>query len=490
MRQDTNTLQSSQYNQAKTWQICCFALNNTATNLFMFLMMYVSYYATGIAGIGVVLISTILTAMRLFDGITDPIIGFLLDKTETKFGKFRPFMVMGNIILATMAGVLYHTTHLVPENMRVLYFIGVYSMYIIGYTFQTACTKAGQACLTNDPKQRPVFTMFDSIYNTLLSSGIAIYVSEYLVVKHDGFTQSLFNEFYLSTVIFSAICTVLACIAISSKDRKEFFGIGDNGIKVKFKDYWEVIKGNRGIQMLIVAASTDKLANSVSTNASVMVMLFGIIMGNYGLFGKMSSITMIPTFIIIVAGVQIARKFGQKRALVISTLLCIFFYSLLFLLLWLGDPTQISTSHMGFMTIAFLVLYSIGKGMSGVSGGIVIPMIADCADYETYLSGRYVPGMMGTLFSFIDKMISSVATTIIGFAVATIGYTSSLPAATDAYTSQIFWITMALFIGMPLLGWIASIIAMKFYPLDEAKMQEIQATLQELKNKNATEKVS
>lgn len=481
----TNVIsQDQQYNRAKTWQIGFFALNNTATNFFMFLMMYVSYYATGIAGIGVVVISTILTGMRMFDGITDPIIGYVMDKTETKFGKFRPFMISGNIILAIMAGILYHTTDLVPQNMRVLYFIGIYGIYIIGYTFQTACTKAGQACLTNDPGQRPTFTMFDSIYNTLLFSGLASYVSGYLVTKYGGFTQELFNEFYLFTIIASGICTILACIAIAPKDRKEFFGIGEKGTKVKFKDYWEVIKGNRGIQMLIVAASTDKLASSVSTNASVMIMLFGIIMGNYTLYGKMSNITMIPVFILIIIGVQIARKFGQKKALVVSTWLCMLVYTMLFLLLWLGDPTQISTSNIGFMTIAFLVLYSVGKGVAGVSGGIVIPMIADCADYETYLSGRYVPGMMGTLFSFIDKMISSLATTIIGLSVAAIGYTTAMPVATDTSTPQIFWLTMALFIGMPLLGWVASIIAMKFYPLDDVKMQEVQSKIREIKNED------
>ena len=55
------------YNRAKTWQIGLFALNNIATNFYMFLMMYVSYYATGAAGIAVVLISSLLTSMRMFD---------------------------------------------------------------------------------------------------------------------------------------------------------------------------------------------------------------------------------------------------------------------------------------------------------------------------------------------------------------------------------------------------------------------------------------
>jgi Na+/melibiose symporter-like transporter len=90
--------------------------------------------------------------------------------------------------------------------------------------------------------------------------------------------------------------------------------------------------------------------------------------------------------------------------------------------------------------------------------------------------------MMGTLFSFVDKLISSFASTIIAFAVASIGFATRMPDVTDVATPQLFWMTMFLFIGMPMLGWIASIIAMKFYPLDKEKMEEVQAHIQELKN--------
>ena len=133
------------------------------------------------------------------------------------------------------------------------------------------------------------------------------------------------------------------------------------------------------------------------------------------------------------------------------------------------------------MTVAFIAIYIVARGAVGVSGAFVIPMISDCADYETYLSGRFVPGMMGTLFSFVDKMISSFATTIIAFAVAAIGFTDRMPDVTDTSNPQMFWMTMFLFAGMPMLGWIASIIAMKFYPLDKKKMNEVQAHIKELK---------
>ena len=78
-------------NRARIWQIGLFSLNNTSTNLFLAMMGYVSYYANGIAGLSVVLISVILTGMRIFDGVTDPVIGYFIDKTNGKYGKFRPY---------------------------------------------------------------------------------------------------------------------------------------------------------------------------------------------------------------------------------------------------------------------------------------------------------------------------------------------------------------------------------------------------------------
>ncbi len=471
------------YNDCPTWRLALFALNNTATNLYMFAMNYISMYATGIAGLMVTVVGFILTSMRMFDGITDPIVGFLIDKTDGKFGKFRPYIVIGNIILGVMTFVIYKTVHLVPENFRLVYFVACYAVYIIGYTCQTACTKAGQACMTNNPAKRPKFGLFDSIYNSVLFTGMGILVSNYLVPKHGGFGSiSLYHELITMVIIASAILTTLAVIGIWTKDRTEFFGLGKKSEKVKFRDYWTVLKGNRALQMLIVAAATDKVASSVAQNASIGVMLFGIIIGDYALSGTIGSIVLIPTIIITMAGTKFAQKLGQKKALVTGTWVAMISYAALAALLILGEPTQIRLNNIGFMTIAFLGVYIIARGAMGVANAFVIPMISDCADYETYLSGRFVPGMMGTLFSFIDKMISSLATTIVALSVAAIGFTDRMPDVTDVYTTDILWVTMFLFIGLPILGWIASIIAMKFYPLDKKKMEEVQEHIKQLKN--------
>lgn len=472
--------------RAKVWQIGLFALNNTATNIFLFLMMYVSYYATGFVGLGTVLVSTIITGSRIFDGFTDPIIGLWIDKTNGRFGKFRPFMLTGYLVMSTVTLVMFSTTHLVPENFRVIYFITLYAIYIIGYTFQTAVTKAGQSVITTDPSQRPLFSTFDISFTALLSAGVPLYLSSYLVPQYGGFTNSvlLFREFVITVVIIAGILTICAIAGIWSSDRREYFGTGET-VKISLKDMYEIIKGNRPLKMLIIAASTDKLGFQVASNSVVMVMLFGIVIGDYSLYGTLAGIMMIPNVIIVLFGTRFASKFGTKKGYVASTWLSMIAFALIFLVLLLGDPTQIRLSSMNFITIAFIAFYVFGQGVRTLSGGLVIPLIPDVIDYETYRTGRYAPGVMGTIFSFVDKMVSSLSQTVIGLSLAMIGFKDVFPDINTPYTPALFGMTMFLFIGLLMAAWISSLIAMKFYDLDKDRMKEIQMELEQRRITNS-----
>lgn len=71
---------SNQYNTAKLWQISLFTLNNTSTNLHLFVLGFVTFYATGIAGLAVMVVSSLLMAARLIDGVIDPAMAILLIK--------------------------------------------------------------------------------------------------------------------------------------------------------------------------------------------------------------------------------------------------------------------------------------------------------------------------------------------------------------------------------------------------------------------------
>lgn len=150
--------------RAKGWEIALYAMNNMSTNLFGFSFMYVSYFLTGIVGVAVALAGMLSTTLRIWDGVTDPFIGFILDRTNGKFGKNRPFILIGQIIMFAGTTPIFLLLPNLPQAARLPLYIVFYMIYIMGYTCQCVVTKSGQSCLTNDPSQRPVFAAFDSIY--------------------------------------------------------------------------------------------------------------------------------------------------------------------------------------------------------------------------------------------------------------------------------------------------------------------------------------
>lgn len=477
--------------RAKTWEIALYALNNTSTNMYAFMFMYVAYFLTGFVGVTVVVAGTITTTMRMWDGVTDPFVGYIIDKTSTRFGKNRPFIVIGNIILFVFSGIIFNVVPILPTSARFIAYIVLYMAYIIGYTFQCVVTKSAQSCMTNDPKQRPVFSMFDATYNTLVFALFPVYVTGTLMPKYGGseaFTsQGFYVELWFMCAVISLVFACLAIFAIKRKDREEFYGTG-TAVKVNFKDYWEVLKNNRAIQMLVVSASSDKLTQSMMSSAVVMVMLFGVIVGDYNQYGLMSAVISIPSVVITLLSIRFfAVRLGQKKAMWYGSWIGIIGSFAMLALFLFGNPSTLDFSFTGgvtFFTVAFIAIRLFISSGSGVASNIVIPMTADCADYEVYRSGRYVPGLMGTLFSFVDKLISSLAGTFVALLVAAIGFKEANPTPDTPYSTAIFAVTMFCYIGCPVIGWLCNVIAMKFYPLTQEKMAEIQEKIAEIKAAN------
>ena len=455
------------------WRIGCFALNNTATNLYMFLMNYATYYLMGWVGVGMMVASSLTMMMRIWDGVTDPFVGFMVDKTNGKFGKNRPFMVIGNIILSVTSFIAFHVTHNLPQAARFPFYVVVLMVYYLGYTCQGVVTKAAQSCLTNDPKQRPLFASFDGVYNTVLFAGLAVLTAKIANSYKDfgGYASTqFFHTFWMMVAIVSGTFTLLAVIAISPKDRPEFFGTG-KPIKVGLKDYWDTLKNNRAIQMLVLSASTDKLGNTAKTSA-VQVALFACIAGSTLLQGNVTALPTIPTCILTFLCISaLATKFGQRKGMIIGSVGALIGNGALIALWLLGDPTTMTSNpetgalNWGYFLILYLVLTVVTGGFQNLAGNIVIPMTADCADYEVYRSGKYVPGLMGTLFSFVDKLVSSFAPMIAGAMFTACGFADHNPVMGDPVTMKLRIGTALCAYGVIMIGLVCNLIAMHFYPL-------------------------
>ena len=477
-------------NRAKPYQLVLFPLNNGATNVYYVLVLsYIATFGSKVLALSMIFASVMVTGMRLFDAVTDPIIGALMDRTNGKFGKFRPFMVIGNLIMAVSILVLYCLTPLIPDTMmwaRYAMFVALYAVWVIGYTFQTSCTRSGQTVLTNDPKQRPLFTIFNTV-GSLLGMGAMQFFAPILAKNYEGGYGSagFFRMLAPVGIVISILLTLLAVVGIWEKDQPKYFGIGgEKTEKLKVSEYVQIIKENKPMQRLMVAGAGCKLALSIATNTTVLCMLYGCMMGNYdGLYLPMMVLGYVFSVPFFLLTVRTSQKKGQKASLMryVSVALVCYVGVFVLLLLWKQDSAAFSLSLLGegglsinLYTVLFILLFGIGYGAYYATADMPIPMVADCSDYETYQSGKYIPGIMGTLFSLVDKLVSSLSATVVGVAVSFIGL-ESLPTQYDPYTPGMNVVVIVLFCVIPMVAWAATLIAMKGYSLTGEKMKEIQA---------------
>lgn len=468
----------SKYNNAKLWQIGFFSLNNCATNIAMFLMMQYSYFTQNVLGLAAAIIGLIATGTRIFDAVTDPLVGFLVDRTNGRFGKFRPYMLIGNIIIWASLIVIFNTPTDWSTNQKYIFTTIFYIVYILGYTCQTVVTKAGQAVLTNNPKQRPIFAGFDSVLTQMASALVPMLITTILAEKYsvgefvgEGgkslgmINPAMWKEAVLILAAISFVFTILAIIGISQKDRPEFFGQAGTQPKVKFRDYKDIVMHNRPIQMLIISAATDKLGQLLMSGT--MTYLFANMLLNSKLQGVFSSMLIVPLVIVSISGVFVSRKFGLKRTFLVGTWGSMIMLAIMFVVRPNPEAPAI-----------FLGLFLVQKCLASMGNSGIIPMIADCTDYESYRSGRFVPGMMGTMFSFIDKIISSFSAMIQGFALTLAGVGNVVIRPNEPVNDTFNMAIMICFCIVPILGHIATIISMKWYNLDKEEMAKIQTELE------------
>ena len=474
-------------NRAKMYQLALFPLNNGATNVYYVLILsYIATFGNNVLGIATVFASVMVTGMRVFDAITDPIIGALMDRTNGKFGKFRPFIVIGNAIMAVSVIILYMITPKIPADnqlLRYIAFVGLYAVWVIGYTFQTSVTRSGQTVLTNDPKQRPLFTIFNTV-GSMAGMGLMQFLAPIVRSNVADYSKAEFYAFLTPIgITVSIVLSILAIIGIWEKDNAKYFGLGAAQEKTKISEYVEIIKNNNPMQRLMVAGAGCKLALSIATNLTVLCMLYGCMMGNYdGLYLPMMVVgyaCSVPFFLLTV---RTSQKEGQKASLMKYVRIALICYVavLVLLVLWRqGNPAWNLSIYdangitINLYTILFIIFFGVGYGAYYSTADMPIPMVADCSDYETYRSGKYIPGIMGTLFSLVDKLVSSLSATVVGIAVSVIGL-ENLPTADTPYAPGMNWVVIVLFCIIPMVAWALTLFVMKGYELTGPRMKEIQ----------------
>lgn len=483
--------------RVEPWRIVGFSGVNLAVNLYMGLTMYMSYYLNGFVGMAVIFASSFSTVMRLWDGVTDPMVGFIVDKFGNRVGKTRACMTIGGILLFVNSFFMFRVTHYLPETgpARGIFFTVFALLFYIGYTFLNVSMHTGNVCLTNDPKQRPFLSVVGTILVRLSRALVQVYVAS-LVVKYGKMSSiGVFEDMWLLTAVAASICIAVAFVSIAPKDIPKFTMISKTKQNVKFGDYVKVLKKNRPLQMLIVSAATDKLAASCRISA-ISVVIFGIVIGNFQLNGGWSLYTTIFGLIMMTLGVgAIGGKLGLKKAMQAGSWGVIVFNTIIIVLFVLADPKTLNLpgfvngygeafTGFTFFTAALFLLSILGEGSQMICTSAIPPMIADINDYEASESGKYMPGMVATIYTFVDKVISAAAPTLVGVAFAWIGFREKLPDVNTPYSTALFVFGMFFYYGTSVIGSLCNVIAMKYYELTPKRMSEVREKLCELRKEN------
>lgn len=472
-------LDGVQYRRAKTWQIILYACNAFVGMSVYTLIGMASYSASIGYGISTAIVGVILTSTRILDAVTDPLLAFVYDKVNTRFGKLRILLVSGFVIEALALLAMFD--FMSSKGFGIVVFTLLYVVYVIGYTITNMTAQTIPAIMSNDPKQRPTIGVWTTAFNYVIPMVLSIVLNAVLLPLCGG----TYNQAFLSLaskvcVGMGAVGIILVCIGVSAFDKPESFaGLGKKKEPLKIRDMVDVMRHNRPLQCYIAAAASDKIAQQVASQSVIVTMLNGILIGNMGLSTILSAIGMFPSILFAVVGAKYAGKHGAQKGIVIWTRVGMAIAAVMVVFFAVIDPKQIAV--MGPIMILYVVLTFALNGAKMCVTTCNNSFMADIIDYELDRSGKYIPAVVTGTYSLIDKLVSSFSAIIATGAVALVGYTSTMPQPGDATTPAIFWLTMALYFGLPILGWICTLVAMRLCKLDKAEMVNVQKRIAEKK---------
>ena len=467
-----------QYRRAKIWQIILYACNALCGLTVYSLIGQASYAASIGFGISTLAVGGILTGTRILDAVTDPFLAFLYDRVNTKFGKLRILIMSGFLIEAIALLCMFDFCSSKGFGMGM--FIALYVLYVIGYTISNMTIQTIPAILSNDPKQRPTIGVWTTVFNYLVPMVFTI-VLNMVILKNAG---GVYNQTYLTnavriTVLLGLIGNILCCIGISAYDKPETF----KGLKkqehLKIKDMVDVLAHNKPLQAYIAAQASDKIAQTTAGQSIITTMLYGIMIGNMGLSTILTMVAMLPSIIFAIFGAKYAGKHGSRKATLVWSSACIVASAVMIVFFLIIDPKKIA--QVGVAMIAYVLLTLVLNGCKMCVTTAATSFMADVIDYELDRSGRYVPAVISGTYSLLDKLISSVGALIATGACAVIGYVTTVPQPTDPMTGGVVAVTLCVVYGLPILGWIISLIAMKGCKLTREEMVNVQKRIEDKK---------
>lgn len=403
---------------------------------------FLLFYYTDYVHVSAAVVGTIMLISRIFDGVTDLIMGVIVDRTKSKYGKCRPWILRMAIPFA-VAGVLLFT---VPEGLtdtaKIIYIFITYNLVSsVIYTAINVPYATLNSLITQNQYERSVLSIFRMLLatvGTLIITNLTLPLVQFFGENSSAWTKTFAVFGVLSVIVFLITFTGTKERVLPAQNTNQEKIPFVKGIGLLFRNkYW-----------IMITLTLVLIFINYSLNGGAAVYYAKVILHNENLVGPMNMVSSIVQIVVMFFTAFIIKRIGKRNMLIIGAII----YGIGF-----GMFAFVGTGYAGIM-IASAVK---GIGNAGISS-CMFAIVSDTIEYGEWKTGYRTEGLVNSASSFGFKVGNGLGSAMLGWILGLGGY---LEEAAVQSAGAVLSIEM-LFIYIPVAAVVLQVIIMAFYKLD------------------------
>ncbi|MCI6400320.1 MAG: glycoside-pentoside-hexuronide (GPH):cation symporter [Candidatus Fimivicinus sp.] len=470
-----------------SFTVAAFGRSGIYTIMTMFYMVFlVDVVFQGMKNAGVTA-SSIILAGRIFDAANDPIMGMIVDRTRTKWGKMRPYLLFSPVPIAITTVLLFWAPGFASDGAKIAYAAVTYILWGVMFTIQDVPFWGLSAVITPNEQERTSF-----LSTARLGSTFGGILPSLLIPVLRNSTLGLKNGYLVGATIFALLGAALSSLAFfNTKERVE-----QSEKTPSLKESVQMVAKNKVLLIVIMAAilgSTMVIANISADYISNYLILQN---GNNGFVPKGTVLTtltiaigvgMVPAMAVFPL---LRKKFSLKQIYIGSSLFGVIAHMACYLI-FVGNVEHIN------LYLLWVCLFFMGFPL-GIYNVITYALIADSVDYIEWKTGKRSEGVCFAFQTFLSKVTAGIAGVATGIVLDKGGYIEPDPTQLDAMGKQILatqspdtlkWLLFMVTV-LPAIGFALTIIPMLFNDYTGKKKDQIQQELSERHEHHEQEKAA
>nr|WP_307991777.1 glycoside-pentoside-hexuronide (GPH):cation symporter [uncultured Niameybacter sp.] len=428
----------------KWYQKVAYGSGDMAANCgYALISSFMMLYLTNAVGLNSAIIGTLMMVSKLLDGITDILFGTIMDRTKSKLGKARPWMLYGQIGVSASLFLAFCIPDM-NQTMQYIYFFVFYTAYnAIFFTANSIAYAALAAKITKNSGERVQLGSIRFIFATFTTLVIA-YNAMGMVEKFGGGASGWRTVALIFAVIALIVNTFSALMVKEVPDEVEesvVDGHKNTQEKVSFKQSFKLLFKNPYYIIILSIYLVNYIYSGISQGAGIYFMTY--FMGNPALLGTFSLVSLIPVMIILALTPMLVKKCGSIRKLNLIGRVITIIMGVVFIIAALNRNLPL------MLASAFL------RNMAGGPlTGTLHALVAETSDYTYRTQKTRIDGVMFSCSSIGVKLGGGIGSAILGWMLAFSGFdgTAAVQSASAINVIFILYAVTPVIFGLILMG--------------------------------------